>query len=151
MILLQPTAFKLRTEAFEVVLPAKPDYRTQSINAGVATLNLHLYILEQDSIYYIISHSYYPPSIDLSNPEKFFKGVISGMVSSYEGTLLHEQNLNKGKSLGKKIRIELPDGDWVEVNYYLMDRTLYQILVKTSPYEIQLPEVQNSLSSFKLY
>lgn len=151
MIFLQSTTYKLQTENFEVVLPAKPDYRTQSVNTGVATLNLHLYILEQGPTYYIISHSYYPPSIDLSDPEKFFRGVISGMISNYQGTLLHEQTLNKDKGLGKKVRIELPDGDLVEVDYYLMDRTLYQILVKASPQEIQFPEVQNCLSSFKLY
>lgn len=150
-VFLMQQSHKLQTKKFEIVLPAEPMYRTQTVNAGVTDLELYLYIVEQGSSYYIVSHSFYPSSIDLSNTSNFFKGVVNGMVANYQGRLIFEKPLNTDITIGKKVRVELPDGDFVEVNYYLKERTLYQVLVKSSLQEIQSDKVQNCLSSFMLY
>jgi len=150
MFLMQPP-HKLQTNKFEIVLPAESSYRIQTVDAGIANLELHLYILEQGSSYYIVSHSFYPTSIDLSNTSNFFKGVVNGMVANYQGNLIFEKPLNVGGAIGKKVRVQLPDGDVVEVNYYLKGRTLYQVLIKSSLQEIQSNQVQDCFSSFVLY
>jgi hypothetical protein len=145
------SSYKLETKEFEINLPAEPTYRTQAVNVGSADLTLHLYILEQGTTYYIVSHSYYPLSIDLSNPEQFFNGVIGGMVTNYQGTLLSEENHNAFGAVGKRVQVQLPDDDLVEVHYYLKDRVLYQVLIKANPAEIQSQNILNSFNSFKLY
>jgi len=144
-------SYELQTIYFNIALPDKPNYRTQSVNLGSEALSLHLYILEQGASYYIVSHTYYPLSIDLSNPDKFFKGVINGMVSNYQGSLVFERALKTNNAIGKKVRVKLPDGDFVEVDYYLKGRTLYQVLIKANVKDIQSSQIQNCFDSFTLY
>lgn len=139
----------LRTNEFEITLPSKPIYQTQEVNTANTTLTLHLYVLEQDVSFFVVSHSDYPLSINLNDKELFFKGVINGMVSNFQGTLIQVQDLYINSIIGKEVIVELPDGDGVKVYYYLQDRTLYQLMVKTSFQEMSSKEITNFFTSFK--
>ena len=143
-------SYLLQKPAFEVLLPNEPTYQKQMVDAGAATLELHLYLLEQGTSYYIVSHSYYPENIDLTDTERFFKGVINGMVSNYQGTLVSEQNITATQVIGKSVNVKLDDNNSVRVDYYLKGRTLYQLMVKADKSEFNNEQVKKYFASFKL-
>lgn len=71
-------SYLLQTNNFEALLPDEPTYQKQFVDLGGEKLELHMFLLEQGMSYYVISYSHYPESIDLTDKERFFKGVIAG-------------------------------------------------------------------------
>jgi hypothetical protein len=100
--------------------------------------------------YYVVSYSHYPESINLTDKNLFFKGVIAGMVSNYKGTLVSEENINKSGVTGKRVKVKLDEYNYVVVDYYLKDRTLYQLIAKAEKADLNSSDIANYFTSFRL-
>lgn len=143
--------YVLETEDFRVVLPSKPKYQVLEVNINNELVPLHMYIVERPPFFYVVSYGSYPKSVNLTNTEKFFKGVMNQMAANYKGEVISEENNDSlSPNNGKGFVIKLPDQNYVHVNCFLKDRTLYQVIVQTASEEIKSKDATTCFKSFKL-
>jgi hypothetical protein len=138
--------------AFSVLLPGTPTEQTQRLNTQVGTIDVHLFILEQDNAQYLVAYNDYPDAMAQSaNADKVLDGAREGVVANVRGRLVSEQRISLAAHPGRELHIKVPEGlQAMRTRLFLVKQRLYQVGVLTADGETDTKDVNKYLESFKL-
>lgn len=144
--------FSSKEGAFSVLMPGTPTEQTQKADTQAGTIEVHMFIFEQNGAAYMVGYNDYPEAIvQQADPSKMLDGARDGMVSNTQGKLLGEQVISLDKYPGREIQIETSDGKLTMKNrVYLVNNRLYQVGVVTPKEESNSANITKFLASFKL-
>jgi hypothetical protein len=134
---------------FTVLLPAKPEVKTQSTATVAGTVSLTTALTEMKNYAAGVSFNDIP-SQAATDPEAVLSGGRKGAAQNLKGTVVSEKPIKLGPYPGTEFVVETPDNLIYTARIYVVNDRLYQILFLTSKDQIDQFDVSGFFDSFTL-
>lgn len=147
-------AFTPDTGGFEVLMPASPTPRVQSLNTPAGEIKTYFYSvsLEGGKVNYTVSYVDLPQAAIGVPANLLLEAVSGGLAGDDRVKVLSEQSISLGSHPGRELKIESTDKSLIRHRAYLVNGRVYQIGVEvpTAQEKALSSDVERFLNSFKL-
>jgi hypothetical protein len=138
---------------FTVLMSGTPKEQKQTVKAGGVDVTTHLFLCEIDPNRAVIVSFNEIPGV-AGNPaavDKILEATPGLLNSTAKGKVLSVNKISLGKSPGREVQIELPEGKGImKVNVYLVGSRLYQVLGIGPESFVRSPQLDRYYKSFKV-
>jgi len=134
-------------------MPIAPEEQKQSVDTVAGKINFVIYSSEFEGSAYYASYNIYPPqALQDREIDQILDGARDGAVSSIQGKLLSEKNVNQNSIRGREIRIETSDREnTLIVRIFYNDFKLYQIGMVVKKEKAFEKSIEDYLNSFVIH
>lgn len=138
--------------AFSVLMPGTPTEQIRTANTAFGSIDVHMYLLEQTDVVYMVAYSDYPNTVVQGRtPDMILDGARDGAVANAQGKLLRELIISLDGHEGRELHIETAGGKaTIKARIFIVGRRLYQEMVLTPKEETFSTNVNKFLDSFTL-
>ena len=142
--------FKSTKGQFSLQVPGTPKEQKETVKTQAGDIDLHLFLLEQKEIAYMVGYSDYPePLIKQAEPEAILDGARNGAVSNVNGKLLSERAVSLEGHKGREIKVKTEKGV-IKARIFLVEARLYQLMTVTAKEKTFAENTKRFFDSFKL-
>ena len=146
--------FVSQSGGFSISTPVELKESTQSIPTPAGNLELHIFSGETPTRGYIVGYADYPEAVmQQSNPQKMLEGARNGAAAQINGKVLKEEQITLDGNPGVEFLMEGKNDTQEALSkarMVLVGRRIYQVLVVGGKNDIQEPEMDGFIRSFKL-
>jgi hypothetical protein len=152
----------LREGNFQIKFPAEPAMNQETSVTVLGNFPSTIYRVEpplgkDDNLVYSATYTAYPPemirtSISGKNQiDQFMNYTVEHIVSGYNGKLISQKEISYGLFPGREVRVDYKQGlAEIKCRIYLVESTLYTLMVTSAAQKRDNPARDFFLNSFKL-
>jgi len=135
--------FRYDADKFSVEFPAEPQAKPNDGNTGTR----YFTSLENDSFAYFVEKAELPPDLK-KTADEIFEGYVNGAAVGTNSKIKSQKPISLGSHPGREFVLE-SDTLVMQFRLYLLNKTLYQVLVVASKSMASRAEADRFLNSFE--
>ena len=136
--------YRYDADRFSVEFPGAPQAKPNDGNTGTR----YFTSLENDSFAYFVEKAELPADLN-KTPEQIFEGYVDGAAKGTNSTIKNQKAISLNGYPGREFVLE-SDKLTMHFRLYLLNKTLYQILVVANTSMLSRAETDRFLNSFEL-
>jgi hypothetical protein len=137
---------------FRVELPGEPQRSEKDVPTKVGPIRMHMAAVPVgDDVVFMAIHSSYPPGVLSEDRQAVLDSGRNGGVANVKGKLRSEERITVGGMPGRKIVIDIPQGQQASVAIFVLSGDdLYQAVAVVPAGQEDSADVQRFINSFAL-
>ena len=143
--------FRCEKGHYRILFPGKPlRDALPTPFADYDSLIIYKYRLIEPGVFFMVVHGEFKPRVlDNKSKDQIIDETRDNGIRQVKGQLLREDRIFYNGHAGREVLVKSHDGAYVKARYFVIKRTLYQLVAVTDSEEYTLiPEVNNFFQSF---